>query len=301
MLDIIETPEYKDFVQVAQYFYGTKEYYSFFYANNYPVAYMKQTGIKTIEEDDGVGGTRQVRVPEFKTYYIYPIPISLYEVLGGLISMVLNLDEEKMQGSNPETIKMSYLDFLLYKTIKDNNQTLFFLLWEVLSQCLHLAKDKIDMNIDDSGKLHFYLDDVEIEPEEFDEIRNIILEQNNIEKVDLSIHPSIRQKLKEVEEFKRSHNKNKMCSFEDLKYRIMAKTGISFEEINKMSIRQFTKLLESCEVLSNYELEMILSPNLEKKDQQNIKHWLSDISKSKKETIEENSIEFEEMKAKLSI
>ena len=103
---------------------------------------------------------------------------------------------------------------------------------------------------------------------------------------------------KSNEEFKRKHARHKMCSLEELKYRVMGKTGLSFNKINELSVRQFTKLVESLEAISSYELNMVLAPNMEKKDQQNIVHWLASVDK-KKNAIEDNSISLDEMKNKL--
>ena len=284
---IIETPEYQQFLHISQYFYGTKDYYNLFYANNYPIAYKK-----ILSEGD------ENTPPEVKFFYIYPVPLSLYEAFGGILQAVFNLDEEKMQGKDPRTIKLSYLDFLVYKSSQDKDgDVLLILLFEALSQCLHLTSDQIKLDIID-GQLKLFLDGVEISHQEFNEIRNIILDQNNIEKVDLSIHPSLRKVLRDAEEFKRKHARHKMCSLEELKYRVMGKAGLSFNEINNLSVRQFTKLVESLEAISSYELNMILAPNMEKKDQQNIVHWLASVDK-KKNAIEDNSISLDEMKNKL--
>ena len=311
---IIETPEYQQFLHISQYFYGTEEYYKYFYANGYPVAYRKilKKNTQEIQENNTTSNItsnttnnaniraeqiEEMEEVEVKMFYIYPLPISLYEVLGGILQSVFNLDEEKMQGKDPRTIKLSYLDFLMYKATQEKDDTILLLLYEGLEHCLHLTQEQIKLNIE-NGQLKLYLDNVEITHQEFDDIRNIILEQNGIEKVDLSIHPTLRASIRKAEEFKRKHNKNSMCSLEDLKYRIMGRTGLPFREINSLTIRQFIKLIESLEVINSYDLNMILAPNMEKKDQKNIKHWLSNLDK-KKNIFEENGVSLEEMEQKL--
>jgi hypothetical protein len=193
------------------------------------------------------------------------------------------LDEEHRQGGDVKAIPLNYLNYLLYKLDK-KSVSVFFELKTILQMCLGLESDMVseDGNIlptidfirTGENKLSIRILNEIYDYKDFDIIRKIICEQNCIEMPDLNIPPSLKKKYREQDDYYRKINKNKICGFDELKSRITGRTGIMKQEINKMTIREFTQLVESLEIISSYDSEILLTPNMKKEDAQKIKHWL---------------------------
>jgi predicted RND superfamily exporter protein len=141
------------------------------------------------------------------------------------------------------------------------------------------------------------IDDKEYNGKDFDVIRKIICEQNAIELPDETTHPDVVKAYKEMEEYKRKQSKVKICSFEDQINVVVAKSSYRREEVVKMTIRSFTRLLERIDKVLHYEIYTLLSPNMDKKGQQSIEHYMSDSSI--KDKYKNSMMDFDEFKNKI--
>lgn len=225
--------------------------------------------------------TNDYPVP-YKDLEIYPIRVDLYQIFHILVDCLI-LDEEHRQGGDPKAIPLSYLGYLFYKCKKSGTSVLSELR-TILQICLHIE----DTVITNEGEKIPSIDFVYIENKpfirilnlvysasDFDEIREIICEQNCIETPDMTIPLSLKKKYREQDEHVRKLNKNKVCSFDEIKSRITGRTGITKETLNKITVREFSQLVESLELITAYDTEIPLTPNMKKEDAQKIKHWLS--------------------------
>lgn len=300
--DFINSWEYQSFLDMTSIYTKDDGYYKMFYSNDYPIPFVKEIEEENhdLEQDLQKNEPHNLKEKIKKTIYFYPIKVSQYELFANMCD-VLVMDEDKMQGSDYTTITMTYLDYLLYKANKkdgnDGNHALLYILFKLLSLVLRIDISLIDMYIID-GTLYLQIDGVNYDAKDFDLMRKIICDQNCIEIPDVTIHPDIKRKIREAEVFRNKRRKNRQCSFEDMKSRVSGRTGFTCREINQMTIREFSKLLESLEIISAYDLETLLSPNMDKKDQIKIKHWLSEIPKVDK--FKEYTIETSDVSTKLS-
>ena len=225
--------------------------------------------------------TNDYPVP-YKDLEIYPIKVDLYQIFHILVDCLI-LDEEHKQGGDPKAIPLNYLGYLFYKCKKMDSSVLSELKI-VLQLCLHINNTFVSSDGEIIPSIDFlYIDNkpsIRIintiyNSKDFDEIRTIICEQNCVEMPDLTIPMSLKKKYKEQDEFIRKQNKNKVCSLDEMKSRITGRTGITKDKLNQMTIREFAQLIESLEIITSYDTEIPLTPNMKKEDQQKIRHWLS--------------------------
>ena len=155
------------------------------------------------------------------------------------------------------------------KTYKDENGN------EKFSISFELDKGIIDIE----GK--------KFDSKDFDIIKKIILEQNAIEAPDETIPPELLKAYKELEEYKLKQSKVKMCSFEDQINVIVARSSYRRDEVMKMTIRSFSRLLDRVDKIMSYEINSLLKPYMDKRDQENVGHYMADTEKSLKERCDE--------------
>jgi hypothetical protein len=249
--------EYQTLCEIFKIIGSTENAYEpFFFTNDYPVPY--------------------------KNIMIYPIKVSLYQVFHICVETLI-LDEEHRQGGDKYAIPLTYLNYLLYKAeVKKVN--VFFQLKTLLKMCLHLDEyfvsadgeniESINFFKNDKGKLLIRINNDIYDSKDFDIIRKIICEQNCVEMPDLNIPPDLKKKYREQDDYYRKLNENKMCNFDELKSRVTGRTGIIKQDINKMSIREFTQLVESLDMITSYDTQILLTPDMKKEDAKKIKHWL---------------------------
>lgn len=258
-------------------FGSDEKLYNMFYANDYPIPYKNLT--------------------------IYPVQVDLYLIFHILVECLIL--PHKTSG-DINAIQLSYFDYLFYWAEKNGNMTYLEFLVEVLLLCLKKERTKIvDGKTIDSIKFYqgknkkwiMQIDGFDYNGKDFDVIRKIICEQNAIELPDETIHPDIAKAYKEMEEYKRKQSKVKICSFEDQINVVVAKSSYRREEVIKMTIRSFARLLERIDKVLHYEIYTLLSPNMDKKQQQSIEHYMSDSSI--KDKYKNSMMDFDEFKNKI--
>lgn len=185
---------------------------------------------------------------------IYPILVKdypLYEYAKGI------LDINKNEINDISVIQMSYLQFLIDYVIKrfnENNDELInpqYQLGNIIKLCLkedYVAFDK------DNGKTCILLceDDGTIKKiisaKEFDDIRKIILHQNDSDYDDRYISQDVREAYEEYCKLKYKNIQNP--SLENMKAFVMSKSGYTLKEVNEMPYRIF-RLVYNCGVDSD--------------------------------------------------
>lgn len=221
----------------------------------------------------------------YKNLLIYPVKTLYYKVFH---SFALCFFVNKYDSGIPECMGFNPLQFLFYQDPArgiDNATNYLPLLEQLLLMCLKkeimTGKEKTIRFIKkEKNKCFFYIEDEIYDWQDFEAIRDIICKQNCIELPDYKIHPDIRKKLKEKEELLNRVNNNKIASFEELIDCLMLAGHYDEDYILNLSIRRFTNLLQRYNIMKNYELMTILSPNFDKADRDKIPSWISAIPKS---------------------
>lgn len=207
------------------------------------------------------------------TVYIHPIKLQdSYKFL--LAYNLLAID--KNSSSDVEIIQMSYLQFICTKLI--NNPVFRQQFGMLLTLCLQLTKPKIigdergrPIIVDENN------DEVYITPNEFEDIRRIILYQNLIHYDDEYINPELKKTMDEMDALK---SKNyEMPNLERKMAIITAHTGISKVEQMAMTLRSHSLLFE--EVGGEVDFNTIRPAAIASGHGAEIEHWIYPKKKNK--------------------
>ncbi|MBP8903850.1 MAG: hypothetical protein KBG43_04485 [Paludibacteraceae bacterium] len=227
----------------------------------------------------------------YKNFLIKPVKMIDYVRFHESVVCLL-LDKNSVP--DIEVISMTYLEYLLHVG-KEN--PLYFLALDQLLRTTLMVK-----TVDDEGNQSISelteSEDVQfltnckglvvkgntIDGADFDEIKAIICEQNQIEMIDETISKEVRDEMAKAEEYKRRQNQNKICSLEDQLVAVVIKTGLSFEYLHEITIRKFSKILERADHAMHYEiyLEGVVTGQMKMKDGEMPKHWLADLHEEDK-------------------
>lgn len=226
----------------------------------------------------------------------YPIRMENYlEFMA--FSECLTIDKNSIPDA--KIISMSYLGYLMEYTTMDN-------LWIAkLDRILRLSLNDKDNSLDikygynDSNKPVIMIGDFSIDGGMFDEVVDIICEQNMIEKEDYSISKEVRDALKSARDF-RNRGGAKMAGLEDQIAALISSTSLTVDDVSNLTIRKFTKIIERLDAKLHYQIYLAASMSgmVTFKDTSFIKHWLSDLSE--KDKFGGNAVESKTIEGKLS-
>ena len=217
----------------------------------------------------------------YKNLLIYPAIMSEYLDFHFYVSCLL-LD--KNSTPDPNVITMTYLQFLYYMA-GTTGLPYLYMFKELLKMVLHIDNDSaFYFGLDKNGKALFKINDDVYDAKDFDEIVNIIFIQNCIEHIDDTIQKEVREAMERAEEYKMRTNAYKICSLEDQMICVLISTPLKLEDIYKLSIRKFSKILERVDHKLHYEIYLgaSMSGFVKFNNDDVIKHWLADLTKSDK-------------------
>ncbi len=187
-------------------------------------------------------------------------------------------------------ISMSYLDYLFYETIKSPDEKPYlFLLDRLFSMVLKDEKSFNNMsesmsryNVDENGKCFFIINDTRYGANDLNEIKKIICEQNSIELPDERMSKELRDKIQEAEDLRRKLNNTKMGSLEVQMVCVMISTAMKLDDIYRLPIRKFVKILERVDQKLHYSiyLSAAMSGMVEFKNKDILSHWMSEKEKT---------------------
>lgn len=216
----------------------------------------------------------------YKGLKIYPAIMRHYLDFHTYVTCLLY---EKNSIPNPKIISMSYLRYLFYLTEEEQSPALY-LCFMLLKMVLKIEKED-DLKFYKKGeRAYFSVKGEEYTSEDFDKIKNIICIQNEIEQIDETVKKEIRDALKKAQEYKMQQNQNKMCSLEDQMLCVLISSSLNLEDIYKLTIRKFSKILSRIDHKMHYEIYLSASMSgfVEFKDKNSIKHWMSDLTQEDK-------------------
>ena len=239
----------------------------------------------------------------FKELTLYPVKVSML-YLYTIFSECLKVPH--LTSGDLKALSMSYLKYIYYLATEKNQKELFYQLERLLLMILELDKTYIDGNKQEQNTIDFLLNTGEIRikgvkytSEDFDTIREIILNQNGEDLPDETINPEVLQAYKQKQELELKSLNYKLCDLEDNINILVCMTSYKRNEILNLTIRTFYKLLERSGLIMNYKILNLLSPNMEEKDRKKIVPYNADIGKSLKQKVRESFSTLDDLQKKV--
>ena len=237
---------------------------------------------------------------------IYPIKIS-DQILFSHYSQCFLIEKNHTRDIN--IISMTELEYL-YRATEQDMETHPYLLWfdRALSLCLKddesfsEIKNSIDRyKYDEKGNPFFEISGERYTDKDFNEIKEIVCEQNLLELPDMSVSKEVKDSLKKAQEYKNRLNGVKQGSFEDYIVSLSVATGWTMEYIYSLTIRKFIKSIQRLDNLIHYKIYLSASMSgfVEFKDKSFIKHWMASLEN--KDKYSDVSLDLEEVRGKLSL
>jgi len=121
--------------------------------------------------------------------------------------------------------------------------------------------------------------------EDFDEIKKIILEQNDVEEIDEQVRKEYRDELERARiRANNANSKDKMCDFENQMICVSVALCCSLDEVKEFTIRKFKKYIARINHKMTYEIfkPAILSGNITSKDKGFPSFWMADLESESK-------------------
>lgn len=232
----------------------------------------------------------------YKDLLIYPATMDRYLDFHFYITCLL-LDKNSIP--NPIVISMTYLQFLYYMA-ETTELPYLYMFKELLKMVLHIDNDSdLWFGTDPNGKAIFRIKGVIYDSDDLNKMTDIIFLQNSIEHIDDTIQKEVRDAMEKAKVYKMKQNEYKMCSLEDQMVCVLISTSLKFDDINKLTIRKFSKILERVDYKLHYEIYLSaeMSGMVKFKDENKIKHWMADLTKSDK--YEDVKVDADEMHHKI--
>ena len=232
----------------------------------------------------------------YKELLIYPATMDRYLDFHFYITCLL-LDKNSIP--NPEVITMTYLQFMYYMA-STTELPYLYMFKELLKMVLHIDNDSdLWFGTDPNGKAIFKIKGIIYDSDDLNKITDIIFLQNSIEHIDDTIQKEVRDAMEKARVYKMKQNEYKMCSLEDQMVCVLISTSLKFEDINKLTIRKFSKIFERVDYKLHYEIYLSaeMSGMVKFKDENKLKHWMADLTKSDK--YEDVKVDADEMHHKI--
>jgi len=197
-------------------------------------------------------------------------------------------------------LTMGYLEFLYFSATKEND--LINKLYGLIVLSLRKEEDKtftFDVGYDDNNKAILTINGEIYSSKDFDEIRMIISEYNDIKLPNMNTQKEIREAIKKKKKI--SSGNSKQADIEDLIVALSSSTGFELEYIYNLSIRKFSKMLERVDAKLHYTMYATASMSgmVDFKDKSFVsKHyWLADL---KTDELDDILISLDSVKENLS-
>ena len=175
---------------------------------------------------------------DYKGLLLYPVSIrKINKFLQS--SSVIRIQKEYIP--DKEIIKMSYLKFLMTNIDKEKEEYGESLTFDLLALCfmicMRIEEISIRLFIDEDGKAKLILNGVEIDENEFDYLRKLILYQNLPNYDDELMNPDLKNDLEEADKIKNGGEETE--DFEHLIANLVIGTGMNIDDVKNLPIRKF--------------------------------------------------------------
>lgn len=182
----------------------------------------------------------------YKGLELHPIKVKdILEFYWAVESLALS----KSSSTNLKVLRMSYLDFLItlmmeYEDLQFEMGMSSYELKSKFSLLCHLVfkLENIEFKqIEDGTFILIFNEDIIINAQEFDDIKKIIADQNNIDLTDKFMNDQVRKKMKETREFINKQNQSTSAGLDQQIIAYHCASRLSYEEIDELTIYQFQK------------------------------------------------------------
>ena len=175
---------------------------------------------------------------DYKGLLLYPVSIrKINKFLQS--SSVIRIQKEYIP--DKEIIKMSYLKFLMTNIDKEKEEYGESLTFDLLALCfmicMRIEEISIRLFIDEDGKVKLILNGVEIDENEFDYLRKLILYQNLPNYDDELMNPDLKNDLEQADKIKNGGEETE--DFEHLIANLVIGTGMNIDDVKNLPIRKF--------------------------------------------------------------
>lgn len=175
---------------------------------------------------------------DYKGLLLYPVSIrKINKFLQS--SSVLRIQKEYIP--DKEIIKMSYLKFLMTNIDKEKEEYGESLTFDLLALCfmicMRIEEISIRLFIGEDGKANLILNDVEINENDFDYLRKLILYQNLPNYDDELMNPDLKNDLEQADKIKNGGEETE--DFEHLIANLVIGTGMNIDDVKNLPIRKF--------------------------------------------------------------
>ena len=175
---------------------------------------------------------------DYKGLLLYPVSIrKINKFLQS--SSVLRIQKEYIP--DKEIIKMSYLKFLMTNIDKEKEEYGESLTFDLLALCfmicMRIEEISIRLFIGEDGKAKLILNDVEINENDFDYLRKLILYQNLPNYDDELMNPDLKNDLEQADKIKNGGEETE--DFEHLISNLVIGTGMNIDDVKNLPIRKF--------------------------------------------------------------
>lgn len=209
------------------------------------------------------GGEIEIKPIKVKDYPIYEIASEI-------------LTYNKNESTNIEILQMSYLEFLVKYifTMENGDEKIQDLIW-LAKNCL--GYDYISIEVDKNKPvITLCKEDGTVEKiinrKEFDDIKKIILNQNNPKYDNRYISPDVREMLNEY--IKVQYKDGYIPTLEQRKAFVSSKTGRTFAELNELPYREFDLVYDANVNSEIYIAQKIIQGSYKYEVKEDIKHPL---------------------------
>jgi hypothetical protein len=194
-------------------------------------------------------------------------------------------------------ISKTYLEYLYMRFSEGDDEHNFEMFDALIKMCLRREELIIKYEYK-NGKPIFIIDEETYNSKDFDEIRLLICEQNDIEIPDETVQKEIRDSIDESKRIRAKLSGIIPPTLEDQVVCVMASTSLRLEDIANMSIRKFGQLLQRIDTKLHYQVYLTASMSglVQIKDKNALKHWMSGIESNK---WTDNTISMETLMGKL--
>lgn len=235
---------------------------------------MNEQLAKNYYKDNDIFGEPQI----YKGIEFYPIKMKESKYMDILRSIFAY---PKNFGADKAVFKMSFIKFMILATSKENN------IQKKIEEFLeHVTNKKVSVfimapksgvkSVEDIKSIIIKFDDIEVSEWEFEDIREIILEQNgySIEYVN-QYHPDMEKTLNKL------HRQNPL-DLADQVFILVATRGLPMSEIGNYTVYQFRNIFDRILTKENFDLyQPLLTSGAIKLKSGDIKNYLYHAERNK--------------------
>jgi hypothetical protein len=240
--------------------------YEYYFTDDIPIPFIpqsmidksnfliKQIEVNSVNNDEESQNKINSFINELKeleknTFYITPVHMDNYLKFYSSIGCLLI---EKNKIPDVKIISMSYLDFLIDLIENDKNKIYAEMFLNILKLSLNLDEKDIRYIKNDKGKTILKFRGIEFNKNDFENLRQVICYQNMPDYNDGYIDPELEEALKETERMQ--NNNMGISTLEDQKICIAISSPYKLEDINKLTIRKFVKILRKIDSKLHYQI-----------------------------------------------